>query len=594
MSDYSKLGQAFEWSRLRMLPFREERVRNLKTYLGRHYNGEATSDRVPVNMLEMAIQIYRRNLVTANPSVRIRTEKRGLRPTARKFQLALTKVLREMDFRNSMNTVVFDALFSLGVAKIGITDKALGEMPGYLHDAGFPFMDAVDLDDLVLDMNAKHWEGMQFVGNRYELPYEEALDSKLFEFKNKPTPKQQQAYNEYGEMKVSSLDTKQAYGTSTYNRAKDVLELWDIYMPYEGKIITFPCDSRGVPITAAPAREVDWNGPEIGPYIPLSLGHVSGNLMPLPPVANLVDLNEALNRSFRKLVRQSDRQKTITLVAAGSDDDGQRVLESDDGDMIRVDRPEATREARFGGVDQNNLAFSIQLRQLFDYMGGNLSAMGGLSVQADTVGQEEIIKASSSQKIQDMQSSVIMFAEKCVRSIASWVWYDPIRRYDLVDAMPDTGFEIPLKFNPKDRKESEFVEMYFDITPSSMRESNPQQKLGILSNTVTKFLVPLQQNLQQQGLAIDATAFIRQVAELSNMPEIESMVIPIGDPGEAATLMQQQGSPAQSTRTYVRQNVSTGGTQQARDSATMQALMGAAPAPGQEQMMNQPGPQGPA
>ena len=34
VSDYSKLGQAFEWSRLRMLPFREERVRNLKTYLG--------------------------------------------------------------------------------------------------------------------------------------------------------------------------------------------------------------------------------------------------------------------------------------------------------------------------------------------------------------------------------------------------------------------------------------------------------------------------------------------------------------------------------------------------------------------------------
>lgn len=130
VSDFKKLSQAFEWSRLRMLPFREERVRNLKTFLGRHYNGEATSERIPVNMLEMAVQIYRRNLVTANPSVRIRTEKRSLRPVARKFQLAMAKVMKEMDFQNSMNTVVFDALFGLGVAKIGITDKNLGEMPG--------------------------------------------------------------------------------------------------------------------------------------------------------------------------------------------------------------------------------------------------------------------------------------------------------------------------------------------------------------------------------------------------------------------------------------------------------------------------------
>lgn len=595
MSDYSKLSQAFEWSRLRMLPFREERVRNLKTYLGRHYNGEATSDRVPVNMLEMAVQIYRRNLVTANPSVRIRTQKRSLRPVARKFQLAMGKVLQEMDFKQAMNTVVFDALFGIGVAKIGITDKALGEMPGYLHDAGFPFMDAVDLDDLVLDMNAKHWEAMQFVGNRYELPYDEAMDSKVFTFKNKPTPKQQQAYNEYGDQKVSSLDSKQAYGTATYTRAKDVVELWDIYMPYEGVILTFACDSRGVPIMDEPAREVEWKGPEIGPYIPLALGEVSGNLMPLPPIANLVDLNDALNRSFRKLVRQSDRQKTITLVASGADDDGDRILHADDGDMIRVDRPEATRESRFGGVDQNNLAFGIQLRQLFDYMAGNLSAMGGLSVQADTVGQEEIIKASSSQKIQDMQSAVIQFAERCVRSVASWVWYDPVRRYDLVDVMSDTGFEVPLTFKPKDRKESEFLEMNFDISPSSMRESNPQQKLGILANTVSNFLVPLTPNLQQQGLTIDATAFIRQIAELSNMPEIESLVIPVGDPGEAATLMMEQegGSPASTTRTNIRRNIPTGGTQEARESAVIQSLMGNSPAPGQQQMMQQPAPEAP-
>tara|TARA_X000001382_G_scaffold130796_1_gene126995 strand:+ start:3402 stop:5150 length:1749 start_codon:yes stop_codon:yes gene_type:complete len=577
-----------------MTPFREERVRNLKTYLGRHYNGEATSERVPVNMLEVAVQIYRRNLVTANPSVRVRTDKKALRPTARKFQLAITKVLNEIDFQESMNTIVFDALFGIGVAKIGITDKALGEMRGYLHDGGYPFMDAVDLDDLVLDMNSKHWEGMQFVGNRYELPYEEAMESDVFEFKNKPSPKPQQPYNEYGEMKVSSIGSKSGYGTATYTRAKDVLELWDIYMPYEKKVFTFNCDDRGVPMMDSPIREVDWKGPEVGPYIPLSLGDVSGNLMPLPPIANLVDLNDALNRTFRKTVRQADRQKTVTLVAAGSDDDGERILNSSDGDMIRVDRPEATREARFGGVDQVNLAYSVQLRQLFDFMGGNLSAMGGLSAMADTVGQEEIIKASSSQKIQDMQSHVILFAQRAVSAISSWIWYDPVRNFDLVDSLPETGFEIPLKFKPKDRKESEFIEMNFEISPSSMRESSPEQKLAILSNTISNFLVPLTPNLQAQGLTVDAASFIRQIAELTNMPDIESLIMPVGSMGEADEIKANQSgqseTPDNTTRRYVRENISTGGTQESRDAATVQALMGNAMTPGQEQMMNQPAP----
>jgi hypothetical protein len=589
--DFKKLSQAFEWSRLRMMPFREERVRNLKTYLGRHYNGESSSERVPVNMLEVAVQIYRRNLVTANPSVKVRTDKRGLRPTARKFQLAITRVLSEIDFQNSMNTIVFDALFGIGVAKIGITDQPLGEARGYLHDGGFPFMDAVDLDDLVLDMNAKHWEGMQFLGNRYELPYDVAMDSGIFEFKGKPTPKQQNPYNEYGEPKVSSIDSKVGFGSSAYTRAKDVIELWDIFMPLEQKVFTFQCDDRGVPMMESPVREVAWSGPEVGPYIPLSLGQVSGNLMPLPPIANLIDLNDALNRTFRKTVRQADRQKTVTLVAAGSDDDGERILNANDGDMIKVDRPEATREARFGGVDQVSLAYSIQLRQLFDFMGGNLSAMGGLSAMADTLGQEEIIKASSSQKIQDMQSHVILFAERAVSSLASWVWYDPVRNFDLIDKLKETGLEIPLKFTPKHRKESEFIEMNFDISPSSMRESSPEQKLAVLSNTISNFLVPLTPNLEAQGLTVDAASFIRQIAELTNMPDIESLIMPIGSMGEATEITQNQsGRQANTTRKYIRENISTGGTQEARDSADIQALMGNAPAPGQQQMMSQQAP----
>jgi hypothetical protein len=186
-----------------------------------------------------------------------------------------------------------------------------------------------------------------------------------------------------------------------------------------------------------------------------------------------------------------------------------------------------------------------------------------------------------------MQSQVVAFVTKAIECLGKWVWHDPIRSFDLIDELPDTGFEIPLKFGPKDRKESEFIEMNFQISPASMRQMNSEQRLAILSNTVSSFLVPLAPQLQTQGMAIDAAAFIRQVADLTSMPEIETLLMPMGAAGEAGILL-QQGKPDETTRNYVRENISTGGTQESRDAATIQSLMGNSPAPGQEQMMNQP------
>lgn len=121
------------------------------------------------------------------------------------------------------------------------------------------------------------------------------------------------------------------------------------------------------------------------------------------------------NRVFRKLGRQSDRQKTVTLVQAGQEDDGRRLVESSDGDVIRTDRPEGTREARFGGVDQPTLAFLVQLKDLFVYMGGNLDALGGLGKLSETVGQEQLIAKSASARIADMQET----ATKAVKQVVN-------------------------------------------------------------------------------------------------------------------------------------------------------------------------------
>jgi len=390
--------------------------------------------------------------------------------------------------------------------------------------------------------------------------------------------------------------------TATWNDdglAKDMVELWDIYLPMDRMMLTFCADTSGG-IIGDPVRVVDWEGPEEGPYHQLSFQQISSNIMPVAPISNLRDLADLTNRIWRKLGRQADRQKTITLVSGGADEDGQRVMMADDGDVIRVDRPEATREARFGGIDQPSLAFGIQTRDLFSYLAGNLDAMGGLSTMAPTLGQEELLKQSSSQKIQDMQAAMLKFARSVCKAVAWYVWTDPVRDYRLVKPVTGTDVEVPVVFGPKDRDpESKFLEMDLDIRPTSMQDASNTQRLQTITQTFTQYLTPLAPVMQQQGMMLDVQGFLKQVAELTNTPEIMELVKAAPSPQEmgaegaegAGGAGEESGAgmnPPRTTREYIRRSVPNGGTREARDNVLSQVLAGGQATPQQGAMLSRP------
>ena len=591
---YQRLRTAFEWSRQKMTPFRERRMYALKSYAGGNYGDGAGSKANPVNLLELASNIYRRNLAARSPVVDIRSKSREQRSVAKKAELMLNDILREMNFEHSLSRVVQDAIFSVGVMKVGLTSKAESNMQGVLHDAGLPFADPIDLDDLVIDMRAKTWETLQFVGNRFLIPYDMAMESELYDFgTEKPAESRSSPYNEYGDPKAMTISRSQD-GLYDDTRAEPVIELWELYLPFDRKVCTFRCDDNGTPMFDFPVREVDWEGPEVGPYMMLSLGDIPGQVMPLPPVAGLIDLSEAMNRTVRKLVRQNDRSKVVGIVAAGAEDDGERVLAANDGDMIRSDRPEATRELKFGGIDQSGLAFALQLRDLFNYVGGNLDTIGGLSSVADTLGQEELIKASSSQKIQDMQARVTQFTRKCIHSIGLWAWYDPTKTYTLTEDIGGTGVEVTIDLPPKEREESDFFDLNFEISPGSLQETTNAERANTISGMMMNYIVPMAPFMQQQGVQIDVPAFVGHMADLTGVPEITDLIIPVGinpDPTGAidtANITSNDLKPASTRREYVRRNIPTGGTRESRDAAMTQVLAGGSPTPNQAAALSMP------
>jgi hypothetical protein len=577
----SRLLEAVQQSRDRMQPFREQRLAAVRAFVGSNYGEMSSDDKVPLNLMQMAVNIYRRQVAARAPQAMIIARDPRLAATADDFELALNWLIREIDLESAISRWVIDAMFSIGVMKVGISPGNQAEIEGILHDAGRPFADVVDFDDFVFDMNAKSWDLCQFVGNKYTLPYEMAKEMKLFG-DEELTPTILSDYNEGGDEKVSILQTG---GTWNPNRGyMDLVELWDLWLPYDNLFVTVQVvDNSGID-GGKVIRVVEWDGPEVGPYHILSFGDVPGNIMPLPPAQAMLDLHDASNRVFRKLVRQADRQKTLTIVASGAEEDGRRIVDANDGDTIKSDNPQATKEARYGGPDAASIAFLLQLKDLFVYLGGNLDALGGLGRQANTVGQESLISRSANMLIADMQDRTTTAVRKVIESLADYLWNDPLMAPKVLKKIGNTGLSIPVEFS-QDMREGDLLDYMVEIAPYSMQSRTPTERLQTLQQLMTQFVIPLAPQLQQRGIGINMDQFLEIMAKYSNLPEMQSIIERI--PQQEMAMMQQAAGggerPLQSpvtTRNNVRENIS-GATRQGADQESMRMLMGMAAQGGQ-------------
>ena len=572
----SRLSDAMLFSRRKMQPFREKRLRSIRQYVGFNYSDGGTTDRTPVNLLEMALNIYRRQVAAQRPQALVRTKNGDLAAEADDFETVINHTLEEIDFEDTLSRWVLDAMFGLGVVKVGISDGKVGEINGFRHDAGQVFCDNVDFEDFVFDMSSKRWDQVQFCGNRYSMPYEAVMDLKLFNKNKIHEPSYTRSTNEQGDERLITLQTGgETIGNEQY---LPTIELWDVWLPYENVIVTMQADTMaGGFYEGEPLRIMEWNGPEVGPYHLLSYIDVPGNILPLSPASLLIDMHELVNSLFRKLGRQAERQKTITAVQGGAEEDGTRVVNASDGDTILSDRPEATREMKFGGVDNATLAFMVQVKDMFSYLGGNLDSLGGLSPVAKSGKHDQLLHQSASLRISDMQARTTTATRKVLESVADYIFYDPAPNPRIYKKIPHTDMHVKVDFAPEIR-EGDRLDYAVDIAPFSMQSRSPGERLQTLSEIMTQFIIPMSQQLQQRGVVVDHEKFLEFLSKYSNTNEIEE-ILRIADFKEMEEMRENgmgesASKPTNTERKYVRENVSTGGTRAGRDNAMVQTLMG--------------------
>lgn len=577
--DYARLALAMQRSRLALRFYREERREAVRQYVGHHWSEEGSDREVPVNLIALYIQIVSRNLIAKNPRVLLSTWKRQHKPTISAMGQWANKEVERMCLAKTLQRVVLDALFSIGICKVALATPDQAAHLAWGLKAGQPFAERVDLDDFVFDTHARDFEEVSFIGHRYRVPLEVVRESKIYSKARKElVPSTDPMFNREGDERISTLG-RQYYAGNT-EEFEDFVDLWEVYLPRHRVVCTLADDQLlGATPTGIgasdPLRVQKWLGPYCGPYHLLTYGLVPGNCMPKAPVQDLIDLHEACNRQLRKIIRDCDSYKKVTGYMGSATEDAQRVQGASNNELIRMDNPEKVRTYEFGGPSPQLFAVFGALKDLFSWLGGNLDMMGGLSPQSKTATQDKLLAQNASGQVADLQDITVTFTSDVIESLC-WYWHhDPQKVMTSQHSLPGMPeFSITRQVSPQMRQKVMFEDLEVKVDPYSLQHQTPQSKLQGLTQFVMQIYTPLAQIMQQQGVVLDLNAFSQMVGEFMDMPELAE-ILTLREPPQQDTMGSggQPGMPAQTSRTYTRENM-PGRTQQGDNMNRINAAMG--------------------
>lgn len=574
----SALRSDFSKSRKQLEPFRANRNESIKQFVGTFYSDNGPEKDVPMNVIELGVMTYQSLLVASGPAASVSTKHSPLKSEAENYQLALDHLSSDIHLEDTLQRGLLDSMFSMGIFHIALESTGDVEIDGTWHTASQAFVETIDLDDFVWDMQARRRDQCHFMGHCYEwrkdllisdVPW---IDKEKIE---KAKPIGFQAFDEEGTGKAAAIGRGDERTGDNDREVYEMLLLWDIWMPMEGKIFTFLGKGSGISSSGALGElvgEREWYGPKDGPYVFLGFEWVPSNLMPLSPVSTWRPLADQINSSWRKLKYENEREKTVGFATGQAEDDANRVINANDGQVILVNDASAVKEVHFGGVNQAAFAFGVDLLQRWSYFAGNIDSLGGLAAQSDTARGEQLIGQSASRRVTFMANQFRKTVKQIYEHLAWYLCYDPLISIPVTRRVAGTKIEYPSHFTPSEM-DGDYLDYNFDVQPYSLGDQTPQARLGDLQFLFQNFLLPLQQQMQASGLAINIPGLLKLAARLKGTPDLTDLVMfsSMDQDREQPPVGQPPAKAANTTRTYNR--VSSGATPQAADQQLVQQMM---------------------
>lgn len=577
--DIPQLCLALQHARLSLRFARETRLDLVREYAGENYSEESAKRKVLLNLLAMYVRIMGRSMVPQAPRVMLSTFNPQLKPVVHAMDDWVNKEIVQTHFEQQLRRIVVDAFFSVGIAKVSITTPAESAMSAWSRPAGMACMQRVDLDDFAFDPFCADFLEAGFIAHRCRAPLDIIRDDGKTYSKGRKDLQATEAkfFNQEGDERIGMIGRGYYANREEYGKFVD---LWEVYLPRHRTVVTLSDDQISGPTESSgksmALREQRWIGPETGPYHILGYGTVPGNPMPVSPLQHLWGLHRACNENLRKVERMGSRIKELLIGDKSFAEDLERLAQSNDGDILPMNRPDAAKTLTHGGTGvQIVQGIAVVFKDLFDFLGGGLALQGGLGPQSKTLGQDKMLNENSSASVADMQGQTTHFAGTILKSLL-WYWHhDPYTAMRSVHSLGDVSRIVRL-IKPQDRQ-FPFEAMDFQLDPYSMQPQTPDSRAADLSGLLQTVLIPLAAQLQSQGVVLDMNKLLQLFAQYKNMPDLQDIATvqeppqPEGGQGGA-----QPPGPANTTRTYERTS-GPGTTTHGADRMMATSLMGKNP-----------------
>jgi len=521
------LSRSVEQSENQLEPHRHRRRLLIRRFAGSNYGtnyGMENPD--PLNLIYSLVSTLVPALVV-DPRATVMTVAGDL-AFAETFRLAIDDESKKITLDKTIKSVIIDSLFGLGVIKTGLKAAPGFEDEGDLEiDSGTLFSERTSFTNYIIDMASNTRAKAQYEGDRYEITADFARSTGMFD--------ERTIQLLLASTRLESGHTNDGSTRQGDDQFIDRLQLVDLFVPHEQRIVTVPGDVRFSNLGYL--NQFKWTGDPSGPYDTIGFSPVPGKILPTSVIGVIYEMYVLVNKLARKIGRQADSQKTIAVFQKGREGDGDAVRDSNDGDMIGVDDVEGIQTLSFGGANDDGFKTIAWYQDFFNKIAGNPDLIGGIGEDAPTLGQDQMSLQSANGRLDDWRQTVLDTSASVLRKIAGYIWTDKDTRRNLM--FKGGGFKFPRQFGKTRKGEFEDYELGIDATHRP--PMSPDQKYLRKQRLITEVVIPLGDAAAAQGLAVDVNKTVKIMArDLGVENDFDEMFVPVED----IPRLQQQQAPA--------------------------------------------------
>lgn len=502
-----------------------------------------------INLIGRGVDTVVPFLVEGNPRFLVETPVNNYRPYAYITQLAINYYLKRLDIaEKALIPAALNSMFGAGIVRTCLTHSGNIRLEeGGELKAGQPSVTVIDDANYIGDPSAKRRVDFRLEGDVYRLPTTYARD--FFAGKDKFGNEIADYIKPDG--KLIQEYSPEDIAKSNYDRVKfgimDQTTFMDVFLPEENTIITLMPEGKKAKIL----REVEWKGPDGGPYDYLGYKFISESPIPLPPAWAWHDLDTTMNSVFDKSREQAENQKKVLAYEDVAEEDAKRVVNTPNMGSVRVNNISSLKEISFGGMDNANLEWMQFAEAEFTKQGGNPDILGGRGAQAKTLGQEQLIFNNATRIIRSFVNRFDNFTSSIVKKFAWDFWHNPLSYTPVLREIPGYG-RMPAVFSSSDTV-GKFDDFMYNLVPFSMQRESPETKYQKMMQYSLQWIIPTYQMAQSQGAQIDIPLLSRIMAEYAgfeNFNQFYKTAVPHELENVPFTMMPMSNSPGQGNDTF--------------------------------------------